>query len=567
MSQPTNQQSEANAHGQDTESEGLFRPLVTCGICLQLYVDPVALLDCLHLACGSCAKEWLKSSDSCHQCRGPVRGARDSHHTLAVVEAYQLVAPNSSLCQERTPEIIASLRESYKPGQQLTIGEGNEDDSDGHSGSSEDEDEYNESYREGLDSGGLRLYDDSCPFCDPSNESNNGFVCPQPCIRSNDDTGMRTIPVGHTLCSQCYRFLPVRDELHNTRCAVCTRTTCSEFGKTCLSGSVEDRPELHLAVLSDVEFPSYFGFPLTHAFGDNEHERDIFSTWATGSGLDLQDLFREILAFRGPHVPKASWHGNANGAIGSPYVTVDDKVCVSCTLDLVESSLFEWWLSKRQSGTAELPEDVTTRDDCWYGIECRTARHNYRHARTYNHICRKIVADQQTESHNPSERGNRYMVESDDLHHTFPAFSPSDIIFRDKGKEPSFMCSSVRGTELLADTIPGKVTIWGPGYGVQAYYGEDGEEHSQDGQVQLLIDTRNMRWVRSSGRLVPEGCRPIIGGTRAQAGGILELYHCAVWWHGQRVPGYACKELEYAAITWGGQEWYFKDNYEILCWN
>ena len=56
-------------------AEELLRPLVTCGaydfldrfglseslqgICMELYVDPVALLDCLHLACGSCAKEWL----------------------------------------------------------------------------------------------------------------------------------------------------------------------------------------------------------------------------------------------------------------------------------------------------------------------------------------------------------------------------------------------------------------------------------------------------------------------------------------------------------------------------
>jgi hypothetical protein len=39
--------------------------------------------------------------------------------------------------------------------------------------------------------------------------------------------------------------------------AVCTRTTCSEFGKTCLSGSVEDRPELHLAVLSGVFYQRY----------------------------------------------------------------------------------------------------------------------------------------------------------------------------------------------------------------------------------------------------------------------------------------------------------------------
>ncbi|KAF8699299.1 hypothetical protein RHS03_07252, partial [Rhizoctonia solani] len=71
------------------------------------------------------------SSELCHQCRGPVRGVHDSHHTLAVVEAYQSVAPNSSLCQERTPEIMSVLRSQYKPVQQLNIGGGDEVSSDG----------------------------------------------------------------------------------------------------------------------------------------------------------------------------------------------------------------------------------------------------------------------------------------------------------------------------------------------------------------------------------------------------------------------------------------------------
>ncbi|CAE6408806.1 unnamed protein product [Rhizoctonia solani] len=537
MTESTNRGSEGSTP--DYKSEQLFRPLVTCGICLQLYVDPVALLDCLHLACGSCAKQWLKSSESCHECRRPVRGARDSHHTLAVVEAYQSVALNSSLCQERTPEVIAALRETYKPGQQLTIGGGSED-SSGDSSQAEDED--SESDEEGSHSGGLRLYEANLLY---------------PCLPSN-----RTPNQGTTIAAP-FVIRPAR----LITGAVCTRTTCSEVGKTCLPDSMGDGVQLELGILRDVVFSSDYDFPLTHAFGDNRPEGDIFWMWATNTDFSLQDLFREIIAFRGSNLPKASWHGNTNEAISSCHVNIDDKVCTSCALDLVEASLFEWWLSKRQSGTVELPEDVTTRDDCWYGIECRTARHNYRHASNYNHICRKTAADQQTESHDPPENRNRYVIESSDLNDTFPAFSPSAVIFRDKGKEPSFMCSSVRGTEPLADIIPGKATIWGSGYGVSAYYGEEGQEHLQDGPVQLLIDTKNMHWVSTSRGLVPAGCRPVVGGLRICVGRTLELYHCAVWWHGQRVPGYACRESEHAAITWGGQEWYFKDNYEILCWN
>ncbi|KAL5634621.1 hypothetical protein ACGC1H_002610 [Rhizoctonia solani] len=544
-----------------SKSEELFRPLVTCGICLQLYVDPVALLDCLHLACGSCAKQWLKSSETCHQCREPVRGTRDSHHALAVVEAYQSVAPNSSLCQERTRELVTTLREQYKPGQALTIGERDEESSEESETSSQ-----SDGSDDGVYHGELELHDDSCPFCVPSDD-NDGFVCPQPCTRANDDVGLRTIPLGHTTCSRCIRFLPVRDELADTRCAVCTRTTCSEFGKPCLPHSMENGVEFSLEVLRAVDFPSHYDIPLTHAFGDNYFERDIFKAWAISTDLSLQALFLEILAFRGSNLPKASWHGNAHGAISSAWVNLDDKVCIPCALDLVEASLFEWWLGKRQSGEVELPEDVTAREDCWYGVECRTARHNYRHARTYNHICRKAAVDPSEESYDPPENGNRYVTESSYLDHTFPAFSPSAIIFRDKGKEPSFMCSSVRQTDAGRSIIPGKVTMWGPDIGVRVYYGERGRERQQYGQVQLLVDTRNMHWVRVARGVVPAGCRPVNGGQRVDTDGTQELYHCAVWWQGQRIPGYTSRDIEHAVITWRGQEWYFKDNYEILCWD
>ncbi|ELU41032.1 zf-C3HC4 domain-containing protein [Rhizoctonia solani AG-1 IA] len=318
--------------------------------------------------------------------------------------------------------------------------------------------------------------------------------------------------------------------------------------------------QLDLGVLRDVYFPLHYDFPLTHAFGDNEFERDIFRAWATNADFSLQDLFCAILAFRGSSLPKASWHGNTNGGANPSHVNADDTVCTSCALDLVEASLFEWWLSKRQSTTAtvELSEDIMIREDCRYGIECRTARHNEQHARTYNHICQNTVANQLTEHDDLPENGNRYVTESTNLYANFPAFSPSAIMFRDKGKEPSFMCPSVRPTRSGIDIIPGKLTIWGPYLGVQVYYGERGREYLQSGQVQLLMDTKSMRWVQTSRGIVPEDCRPVVGGRRTDAGRSRLLFHCAVWWRGQRIPGYTFTDTEYATITWGGQEWYLR---------
>lgn len=105
-----------------------------------MYQDPVALLNCLHLMCGSCAVEWLKQSvysncgfygslteskpqyrsSSCPVCRSVVRGVRDSYYATALVDVYRAIAPSSSLCRDRADE-IRRLRAVYQPRQHIPI--------------------------------------------------------------------------------------------------------------------------------------------------------------------------------------------------------------------------------------------------------------------------------------------------------------------------------------------------------------------------------------------------------------------------------------------------------------
>lgn len=84
-----------------------------------------------------------------------------------------------------------------------------------------------------------------------------------------------------------------------------------------------------------------------HAFGDNDYERDVFSSYAARHGLNLRELFREVLAFRGASLPRATWHGRPFAPSSPTGVNLDDKVCLDCASDLVEASLFEWWRAKR----------------------------------------------------------------------------------------------------------------------------------------------------------------------------------------------------------------------------
>ncbi|QRV89686.1 E3 ubiquitin-protein ligase CHFR [Ceratobasidium sp. AG-Ba] len=329
-----------------------------------------------------------------------------------------------------------------------------------------------------------------------------------------------------------------------------------------------EAPVSNSACVSDVEFPPGWSFPLSHAFGENNYEREIFRTHFAGSDITLQGLFNRVLAFRGPDgLPRARWQGPGFPPHDARVVRPDDQVCVHCALDLLEASLFDWWLSERS--TADLPDGVLSREDCWYGIDCRTARHNMMHARNLNHICLPTRTGGETQG-DPPENGHRTIVEeARTIDVYFPAYSPSDVIFRDAGNETVFMCSSVCEDEVIGDVsvIPGKLTVWGARGRTLVYYAMDGEECWHDGRVEILKDVRNMRWVRTSKGVVPEGCRPVVGGHTTIDGSREVLHHCAVWWCGQRVPGYASPRTGRAVITWDGHEWYIENEYELLCWN
>lgn len=562
-----------------TDVEELLRPLVTCGICMELYVDPVALLNCLHLACGSCAVEWLQRSSTCHQCRENVRGTRDNHHTANVVEVYRKLAPNSDLTTARTPQELLALREKYRPGQAVAAQ---------HDSDSEADEEVlsvNISLDESISPGqrspafdlltGFRRtpdfrwtmesqirFENNCLSCDPNNTT--GYVCPDPCPPVGTQESRHTVPLGHTTCARCARYLPLREDHAHSKCAVCTRTTCEEMGQACYQSPILQT--LQLSVLRDVEFSPSRSLPLTRPFGDNEYESEIFRSYAMRHNMNIQDLFGEILAMRAPSgLPRASWHGHGpSSSTSQSIVGLDEKVCHDCASDLVEASMFDWWLSKRRE--ADLPTEVLARSDCWYGLECRTARHNPIHARGLNHICQATRggAVEDGRQHETPENGNRFVADSESLDHTFPAFSPSAVQFLDKNGEAVFLCSSIyRGNEG-AMTIPGKTTMWRSG--VIVYFGLDGLEHEHDGVVQVLTDTRDMHWVRTSKGVVPTGCRPVVGGRGTVGGFNQEMYHCAVWWQGQRIPGCTSERMGHAAITWGGSMWYFEDEYELLCW-
>jgi E3 ubiquitin-protein ligase CHFR len=65
----------------------------------------------------------------------------------------------------------------------------------------------------------------------------------------------------------------------------------------------------------------------------------------------------------------------------------DSTVCRPCAQRVFSSLLYHF---RRAIPRDSLPPEVANRADCWYGIECRTAKHNVSHAQSYNHVCANV---------------------------------------------------------------------------------------------------------------------------------------------------------------------------------
>ncbi|KAG0083175.1 hypothetical protein BGZ92_011010, partial [Podila epicladia] len=70
-------------------------------------------------------------------------------------------------------------------------------------------------------------------------------------------------------------------------------------------------------------------------------------------------------------------------------VTSSDNLCHQCSVKFFNNGpLYQW---RKNLDPAQLPANVTVRESCWYGRECRTQHNlaNQAHAMRLNHICEK----------------------------------------------------------------------------------------------------------------------------------------------------------------------------------
>jgi len=131
-------------------------------------------------------------------------------------------------------------------------------------------------------------------------------------------------------------------------------------------------------------------FPLTsHFFNNNIFERDVLRNYMTANNLDFPKLYDDII-----DLVKRKKITRLNGPMNvsnlNAFISRDDfvesltttKVCFECIQIFYSALLYDY----REYIAPQLPQAIQSRNNCWYGKNCRT-QSKFSHAARLNHIC------------------------------------------------------------------------------------------------------------------------------------------------------------------------------------
>ncbi|KAF9956917.1 hypothetical protein BGZ70_009708 [Mortierella alpina] len=325
-------------------------------------------------------------------------------------------------------------------------GDEEEEDDDGYDYSDDDDDDDDGDNGHGRNFNPLSInqQDVICPCCDPANTT--GYVCPDgvrlgpllPTATYAEYQARRHQPQpGHTRCRRCSSHVPLIPSTAPGniadlfQCKLCLIPSCG-----CSIKSVEDNI-LEFAPIMGILNPAeeriindylaaerltvravwenikqgmadgtyhYLGTsvaPSAFALGysTNPASASVDSGLASGvngtptgaqiassddnNNNDANDALTSSTAAGGPAPPISTRMTRAEG------VTALDKLCHACSREFFSNGpLYQW---RKNLDRSKLPSRVITRENCWYGRECRTQFNhaNPSHAERLNHICEK----------------------------------------------------------------------------------------------------------------------------------------------------------------------------------
>ena len=326
-----------------------------CQICMEIMFQPVSLYPCLHNFCGGCFSDWKKRADDCPSCRTKVTEVKKNHMVFSLIDLYLKGHPSAKRPQDELDELDAI--NLFKQDRVIFKGKDTKTSGFASNGSASSSDEEVKALPKAKAKPVAR-----------------GSVCRQ-CARAVD--GYKCVQgSAHINCNTCN--IPMPDRLPSQKCAICTRAFCNLYWKNskCRAG----------VNTIDGYVNTTFTIIRKSALNENQYEQNVLMDYIRRKKLQMQVVAREML----DAMEIKQWNidlSNSYVVGNSVQLNKTSYVCLECAGLLWDLLLYKY----RETIVNDLEPNVRARQNCWYGKDCRTQKHNLIHAQKNNHICEAVT--------------------------------------------------------------------------------------------------------------------------------------------------------------------------------
>lgn len=337
-----------------------FEENLICPICQDIYHECVSCQPCMHSFCGGCYVDWKYQSQSCPTCRKNIKSVGRNHTLNNLALAYLEMHPEKRRSKEEIEELDKKCKDDTngtRPTRTLpysttlyssassynTSDDPSDDDSD---------DDYDRSSPQ---------YVINTPRC---------RECPvQGASNTTAPTTSRTCEPGasHLMCSCCRESFPGSDDDTNNQCSRCYLLYCHYYW-----GCRKDGCLGCLNRFKDLRFDDT---AISGLINNNPFESEILQNYLTQKSINISSLHSVCVS----KIQEGLYKIAENNCF-----TADDVMCHRCGLLYLRELAHQY---RRDIPLTELADDITSREDCHWGRNCRTQQHSARHARRFNHIC------------------------------------------------------------------------------------------------------------------------------------------------------------------------------------
>lgn len=382
-----------------------------CSICQEIIYKCVSLLPCMHCFCSGCYSEWMALSQECPQCRVKVKRLVPNHIVAGLVETYLKRHPE----KQRDADELKELDNKNKITKNMLYPQnaGNDEEDDGYNYNTDDD-----SYDSSSDDSFIHIHNElavvpqrikrhrslvhnvkicrQCPDDPRVKRPKTGYEAEVNVNEASSSTqsgsqatvaqrpayvcGPGTI---HLPCRCCFKQMPDR-----TRDRLLDHTIPPQKCDLCAPGILFchmywgcDRPGCTgcLSPFKDVVLADNC---LNLAINGNYYESAVLMDYLRKKKMSWRDVLNTCLV----KLDANEYEIAMRTLCFTPHsgnITSSSVLCKECAYKCFSQLVYHY---RKDIPKEELPADVTTREDCYWGRNCRTQTKQH-HARKFNHIC------------------------------------------------------------------------------------------------------------------------------------------------------------------------------------